>query len=224
MSRYRISLLATCLLALASAGCNTEIEKIFALEEGSQMQVSILVSENPFRTVPFDPFGLEGGTVMQLAVATTPLDYIDLTVDGDVNLSELLFAMDGVTIIAQLGTLCVGLQGPSGGTFDYALLEQMANFDITIDSFARAEDPFVRNFIGGDTPFPFEFQAEMPLAYTDALGLFLGTSDVSIEQEIYQLADFGGIPLVIEGALTLGTVDTFPVTPLLETCSAVLAE
>ena len=81
-------------LAMGSLGCSLSIDQIFAMQEGSGLDVCVsgrLYGASCRKGAsPFD-----GGTVMRIHVSTTLLDYLDGTVDGDVELLDLLFAIPG---------------------------------------------------------------------------------------------------------------------------------
>jgi hypothetical protein len=224
-------LLLTSLLVLfasASVGCSLQIEKTFAMQPGSGIDMYFTTYDDP----PVDTYqgsiGLDGGTVMTIDVSTSLLDYLDGTMDGQVTVSEVLFnTTDLIFFGFNLGPMCIALSGPSGGSFEYQVVQQTAAFDVVVDTSAELLDKTYAAFIGSDTiPFPFHLAAEMPLGLADALGLFAGTSEMTVTQPIDEHIVFGEgttpTPLKVHmlGTVTLTTQDTFPTSPLIEQCLA----
>ncbi len=68
----------------------------------------------------------------------------------------------------------------------------------------------------------------MPFGLAEALGLFTGSSDLSITQAISQPLNFtvSGIPItgLVTGEITLASADAFPTSPLLDECIAIIGQ
>ena len=217
---------ALVLFAFGSVGCSLAIEKTFAMQPGSGFDMFFVTYDEPPLEYPNGRLTLDGGTVMTIDVSVDLLDYLDGTMDGDVTVGDLLFTATGLSFFGfQLGPLCIALSGPSGGSFEYAVLEQTAAFDVMVDTSAIMLDKTYMAFVGTDTfAFPFHMQAEMPLGLADALGLFAGTSEMTVTQNIDELMIFGTGPqpfkVHIMGTVNLITQDAFPTNALIEQCLA----
>jgi len=218
---------AAMLFAFGSIGCSLSIEKTFAMQEGSGFDLYFVSYDVPPIEIPNGRLSLDGGTVMTIDMSVSLLDYLDGTMNGDVNVDELLFTATGLSFFGaiDLGPLCIALTGPSGGAFEYRVLEQTAAFDVVVDTSATMLDKTYTWFTGTDTfAFPFHMQAEMPLTLVDALGLFAGTSDLTVSQDVDENFPFGSGPTPIQmhvrGTVNLQTQDAFPTTPLIEQCLA----
>jgi hypothetical protein len=226
--RHRLLLSsALVLFALGSVGCSLSIEKTFAMQPGSGLDLFFVSYDDPPIELPNGRLTLDGGTVMTIDVSTSLLDYLDGTMDGQVTVNDLLFDATGLSFFGSLdlGPLCIALTGPSGGSFQYKVVQQTAAFDVMVDTSAIMLDKTYVWFTGTDTfPFPFHLQAEMPLGLADAVGLFLGTSEMDVSQHIDEIFNFGSGPTPIKmhvrGDVNLRTQDAFPTTPLLEQCLA----
>src|SRR5262245_61225974 len=83
------------LWALGSTGCSLSIDKTFAMKQG---QLDLFEEEclNPSCAIPAGHMPLEGGVVMRIVLDTTLLDYLDGTVDGDLQILDLLFGVSNV--------------------------------------------------------------------------------------------------------------------------------
>jgi hypothetical protein len=224
--RHTRLLLTGLLFASASVGCSLSIEKTFAVQEGSGFDMFFVTYDEPPLEYPNGRLTLDGGTVMTIDVSVDLLDYLDGTMDGEVTIGDLMFTATGLSFFGfQLGPLCIALSGPSGGSFEYQVLNQTAAFDVMVDTSAIMLDKTYMAFVGTDTfAFPFHMQAEMPLTLVDALGLFAGTSEMSVSQDVDELMLFGTGPTPIKvhilGTVNLITQDAFPTTPLIEQCIA----
>jgi hypothetical protein len=164
---------------------------------------------------------------MTIAMSTTLLDYLDGTVDGDIVLDDVLFAVPGIKMFGyiDMGLTCVVLDDPpGGGTFAYDTLGQAATFDAVINTKAvLTNQQFANIIVGGALPFPFAMQSTFPLPLVDGLGLFTGVSQVEVTQPVdsYMTITWvtGGFFYVhATGSVTLTTTDTFPVTPSVTQC------
>ena len=221
------------LLAAGSFGCSLTIDKTFAMQPGSSLDLSLTTADHSFE-VPQGPMVLEGAAVMRIALSTTILDYLDGTVDGDIELLDVLFGVPNIRfLIIDTGPVCVVLgDPPGGGTFSYNTLAQQATFDALINTKAVPTNAgFASLLRGGALAFPFDLQSTIPLSLVDGLGLFTGVSAVSVTQAIdtyYDVALLGVDPndpsqdshltIHAKGEVTLQTTDTFPVTPTVTTC------
>ena len=222
-------LLLTSLLVLfasASVGCALSIEKTFAVQPGSGFDMFFVTYDDPPQEYPNGRLTLDGGTVMTIDVSVDLLDYLDGTMDGDVTIGDLMFTATGLSFFGfPLGPLCIALAGPSGGSFEYQVLNQTAAFDVVVNTNAVLLDKTYVAFVGTDTfAFPFHMQAEMPLGLADALGLFAGTSEMTVSQEVDENMIFGTGPQPLKvhilGTVTLMTQDAFPTNTLIEQCIA----
>jgi hypothetical protein len=228
--RHTRLLLSTLLVLFASGsvGCALSIEKTFAMQPGSGIDMYFTTYDDPPQDIFEGHLGLDGGTVMTIDLSTSLLDYLDGTVDGQVTINELLFDTTPLIFFGfNLGPMCIALSGPSGGSFEYRMVQQTAAFDVVVDTTAELVDKTYAAFIGSDTiPFPFHLSAEMPLTLVDGLGLFTGTSQLTVTQNVDEHMVFGtgttDTPLKVHmlGTVTLKTQDTFPTTPQLEQCLA----
>jgi len=226
MRHYRLLLCsALVLFALGSVGCSISIEKTFAMEDGSALNLYFVTYDDPPLELPNGALTLAGGTVMTIDLSTSILDYIDGTVDGHITVDDLLFTATGLSFFGaiDLGPLCIALAGPSGGSFQYKIVEQTAAFDVVVDTHAVMLDKTYVWFTGTDTfPFPFHLQAQMPLKLVDALGLITGSSQMEVNQDVDERFLFGGgnspFKIHVQGTVHLKTQDTFPTSPLIEQC------
>jgi hypothetical protein len=218
-------------MALAATGCSLSIDQTFAMQPGSG--VDVFVRGDPGRGEAFiDRLEFEGGTVMRIDVSTSLLDYLDGTVDGDVQIVDLLFAVpDFQFIIFFTGLICVVSDDPpGGGTFSYNVLAQEATFDVAVNTKAIITN-FLANLIrGGAFRMPFALEATMPMTLVDALGLFTGTGTLEVTQPVDANVDVPLVnipddpsqdytyPLHVKGEVTLNTTDTFPTPPTVLAC------
>lgn len=226
MRTRTLSTLMLALLVSLTTGCVLQIEKTFEMTD-SVLETTLVSKLDPTIQVPGRPITLSGGTIFTIDVSTSIFDYLDATVDGDVTVDEVLFIAENVSIVLSIGEMCIGLSGPSGGTFEYEVLNENARFDVLVDTLAQVKNKNLPIFGGRTFPFPFDLQADMPLPLFDALGLFLGTSDLTISQDIDQEFDPGqGIGFIVEllGTVNLSGTDTFPTNQLMEECAVSLAE
>lgn len=225
-------LVLTALLAgigLGSVACSLSIDQTFEMQPGSGVDV---YQVGRFGEAFVDRLVFDGGAVMRIDVSTTLLDYLDGTVDGDVQIVDLLFAVpDFKFIIFFTGLICVVPDDPpGGGTFQYDVAAQQAHFDVVANAKALITN-FLANMIrGGAFRMPFALQSTMPLTLVDALGLFTGTGSLQVTQPI---DEYYNIPLVnipddpsqdyiypihVKGEVTLKSTDTFPATPNVLAC------
>lgn len=223
--------------AMGSVGCSLTIDQIFAMQPGSGVDVYIIAFGSG-QEVKQGRLSFEGGTVMRIDVSTSLVDYLDGTVDGDVQILDLLFAVPQFTfLIFEAGLTCVVPDDPvGGGTFAYNVLAQEATFDVIVNTKALITNAVFATMIrGGAFQFPFHLVATMPLTLIDALGLFTGTGSLTVTQPIdlyttvplVQVADDPSqdfpLPIHVLGEVTLNTTDTFPVTPGVTSCLDFLA-
>src|SRR5262249_47741132 len=105
----KLGILALGLLALGSTGCNLAIEETFAMKDGSGLNLFASGCMNVSCDVPVGRMPLEGGTVMRILLSTTLLDYLDGTVDGDIEMGDLLFAVSNIKLYGFISTglICV---------------------------------------------------------------------------------------------------------------------
>jgi hypothetical protein len=231
----RLALLG--LLASGAIGCNLQIDQIFAMQEGSQLD-SFLVSDDGLSEFPQGVIQFEGGAVMRIIVSSDLLDYLDGVVDGDVQLLDLLFAIPNLRfLISDVGLTCVNLDDPpGGGTFTYNALSQTAGFDVLVNSKAVPTDSTFQAAIqNGNFKFPFDLESEIPMTLVDALGLVTGTGSMVETQHIDQRFDvmlrdcrscntFFPFHLGVRGDVTLASTDTFPATPKVLACADFFAQ
>jgi hypothetical protein len=233
MQRSR-ALLTTALglFAAGAFGCNLQIEQMFAMQPGSGADVA-LVSPDGTTEIPQGRLNFEGGVVMQIAISTDLIDYLDGTVDGDVTIVDLLFGVPGFNfLIVNTGLVCVVLDDPpGGGTFSYNALAQQATFDVLVNTKALlTKQSFAKLIRGGAFLFPFDLESTIPLTLVDAIGLFSGTGTLTVTQaldEFYQTAivvvkddpsQDQVYTLHVTGEVTLQSTDTFPATTNVLAC------
>jgi len=211
-------------MTLGATACSLQIDQTFAMQEGSGVDVFLV---GDYGELPLDRLVFEGGTVMRIIVSTTLLDYLDGTVDGDVEILDLLFAIPNFKfLVFYTGRLCVVLDDPpGGGTFSYDVLAEEATFDVLVNTKAVITTFFANLIRGGSFKFPFDLESTIPLTLVDALGLFTGTGSLEVTQPIdayytvpiIKVADDPSqdfqYPLHVKGEVTLQSTDTFPVTP-----------
>jgi hypothetical protein len=219
-------------IALGTVGCNVSIEQIFEMQPGSGVDVSQIKLDHT--EMFMDHMTFEGGTVMQIDVSTDLLDYLDGTVDGDVTIKDLLFAIPNFKFFfVNTGLICAALDDPpGGGTFAYEVLAQQASFDVQVNTKAVITNPLVAAMmVGGAFKFPFHLQASMPLTLVDALGLVTGTGSLTVSQHLDSsfIAEYypdkanwpnWTVPLTMHvvGDVTLNSTDTFPTPPTVLGC------
>ena len=221
-----------CCVAMGSVGCSLTIDQIFEMQPGSGADVSIIAFGSG-QEFPQGRLSFEGGTVMRIDVSTSLLDYLDGTVDGDVAILDLLFAVGKFTFLGMnAGLTCVVPDDPvGGGTFSYAALAQQATFDVIVNTKALITNAVFAGLVrGGAFKFPFHLVATMPLTLLDALGLFTGTGSLTVTQPLdayYTVpmvqdpnnpAFDWQLPIHVKGEVTLTTTDAFPVTPTVQAC------
>jgi hypothetical protein len=221
------------LLSVGSVGCSLSVDQILEMQDGSGVDLAI-VSADGTTELPQGRLEFEGGTAMRIDVSTSLLDYLDGTMDGDVEVLDLLFAVPGFQfLIVNTGLVCVVLDeaADNGGTFQYDLANQAATFDVFIGTRAIPVQGLFGSLIrNGAFEFPFDLQSTIPLTLVDALGLFTGTGSLEVTQD---LDAFYTVPLInvkndpsqdnplpvhVTGTVTLQSVDTFPFTPLMSDC------
>src|SRR5215813_9307973 len=110
----KLGIVALGLLALGSTGCSIAIDKTFAMKDGSGLDLFASWCHNPSCDVPVGHMPLEGGAVMRILLNTTLLDYLDGTVDGDIQMLDVLFAVSDIKFYGFLSTglICVVLDDP----------------------------------------------------------------------------------------------------------------
>ena len=223
------------LVAAASIGCNVSIDQTFAMEPGSGADLA-LVDHTPDGQEVVLPQGrlqFEGGAVMRIHISTDLLDYLDGTVDGDVEVLDLLFGVPGFNFLfANTGLVCVTLDDPpGGGTFEYDVLAQEATFDVLVNTKALVTSPAFANLIrGGAFAFPFDLESTIPLTLVDAVGLLSGTGSLTVTQQLNEdysvfLVNVKNDPsqdiemtVRVTGEVTLQSTDAFPATPRVLAC------
>jgi len=217
-------------IAMGSLGCSLSIDQIFQMKEGSGVDVFRLGTYGGEQQL--DRLVFDGGTVMRINVSTTLLDYLDGTVDGDVEIVDLLFSIPNFHfILFDVGLICVVLDDPpGGGTFNYDVLAQQATFDVLVNTKAVMTTFWANMVRGGAFPFPFDFESTVPMTLVDALGLFTGTGSLEVVQPIdaYYNVPLVNIPddpsqdhqfpIHVKGEVTVETTDTFPATPGVLSC------
>jgi hypothetical protein len=220
-------------LVLGTTGCSLQIDQIFEMKEGSAVDVYWVMqgSDQQVETL-LDQITFEGGVVMRINTSTTLVDYLDGTVDGDVEILDLLFGIPNLQFVfTATGPICVVLDDPpGGGTFAYDVLAQQAAFDVLVNTKAVITNPnFAQLVVGGAFQFPFDLQASIPLTLVDALGLFTGTGSLEVTQAldaIYTIPLYQNGPgsnvfpfkVHILGNVTLSSTDTFPAPPIVLDC------
>jgi hypothetical protein len=219
-------------IALGTVGCSLQIDQIFEMKDGSGVDVK-LVSVDGTVEVPMGRLAFQGGTVMRINTSATLLDYLDGTVDGDVQILDLLFAVPNMKfLILDMGLICVVLDDPpGGGTFSYDVLAQQAAFDVLVNTKAIITNATNAQLIqGGAFKFPFDLEAAIPLTLIDALGLFTGTGSMEVTQALdaYYIVPMTPnfwdpsivrpIRIHVIGEVTLNSTDTFPAPPPVMSC------
>jgi len=225
------------LFAANSVACSLNIESILGVQEGSAMEITVL-------SLPPQVLELEGGTVMNIDVNLSLLDLIlGRGINGDISIGELLFTAPpfdflGIPVF-NTHEICVVKDEnlPSGGDFNADLGDQMATFDVVLNTIALIGNPVLAaNLPGGGFAFPFNLNSQVPLSLGDMLGLLTGSGDLEITQPLDEDIDIvldpdgpGGNPGQtlaghIGGSITIEDVDVFPTSPLLEDCIAFLAQ
>jgi hypothetical protein len=221
------------LFAGGSVGCSLSVDQILEMQEGSAVDLAI-VSADGTSELPQGRLVFEGGTAMRINVSTSILDYLDGTMDGEVEVLDLLFAVPGFQFrIVNTGLVCVVLDenADNGGAFQYSIADQEATFDVLIGTRAIPVQGLFGSLIrNGAFEFPFDLESTIPLTLIDALGLFTGTGSLEVSQD---LDAFYTVPLInvkndpsqdnllpvhVTGSVTLQSVDTFPFTPLMADC------
>jgi hypothetical protein len=225
------------LVAASAVACQLQIDQTFAMAPGSGFD-TFLVSEDGQHEFPQGRMELEGGAVMRIIIGSSFLDYLDGSVDGDVQLLDLLFGIPNLRfLISDTGLICVVLDTPpGGGTFAYDVLAQEASFDVQVNSKAViTNEVFARSVKDGQFLFPFHLQSTIPLTLVDAIGLFTGTGALTVSQHIdqrfnillkanpYTTTDFITFIVGVKGDVTLSSTDTFPATPTVLQCVDYLA-
>ena len=220
------------LFATGAFGCNLQIDQTFAMQPGSGADVALVAQDGSFE-VPQGRLEFEGGAVMRIHVSTDLLDYLDGTVDGDVEILDLLFGVPGFNfLIVNTGLVCVVLDDPpGGGTFAYDVLAQQATFDVLVNTKALITNAAFANLIrGGAFMFPFDLESTIPLTLVDALGLFTGTGTLTVTQaldEHYSVMLINNrndpsqdtpLGIHVTGEVTLQSTDAFPATPTVLQC------
>ena len=225
------------LVASSAFGCYLQIDQTFAMQPGSGLD-SFLVSIDGTVEVPQGRMEFQGGAVMRIIIGSSIIEYLDGTVDGDVQLLDLLFAIPNLHfLISETGLICVVLDTPpGGGTFAYDVLAQEATFDVQVNSKALiTQEVFRRSVKDGLFLFPFDLQSTIPLTLVDAIGLFTGTGALEVSQHIdqkfqvmlkanpYTETEFLPLTIGVRGDVTLSSTDTFPATPKVLECVDYLA-
>jgi len=217
----------TLLLAGGSVGCSLSIDQILEMQEGSAVELFMIPTSGD--DIPQGTLEFEGGTVMRIDVSTSLLDYLDGTVDGDVEVLDIFFAIPSIKFLGAIptGTICVIPDGAveSGGSFAYDVLQQEAFFDVLVATLAIPTSPTVRPvLVGGAFSFPFDLESTIPLTLVDAIGLVSGTGSLEVSQpidDIFEVKAFGGAAtyyMRATGEVTLASTDAFPFTPLMQEC------
>jgi hypothetical protein len=228
-------MMTVALLALAMTGtaCSLNVEQIMAVQSGSNMTIAT--------TAPIPSSAnqaLEGGAVMNIDIFISLFDLFLGDFEGDIEVGEVLIAAPGFGFlgIVPTGIICVApnATNPGGGTFEANLFLKKATFDVDLNTEAHFGNPQVANLLGGALPFPFSLVSTIPFKLSDALGLFSGSSSLTITQPINQPINlvtsggppFGGIQVLgsITGSITLASADAFPTSPLLDDCIEFLAQ
>lgn len=224
--------LAVAALAANSVACSLQLEQILEVQEGSTLEIGVA-------DLPPEVLEIEGGTVMGIDVTIGFFDLLFGSIEGDVEVPELLIAAPGFPFLGipafNTGTICVVPQAPGAGTFEADLHADTAAFDVTVDTIALLGNPTLANALpDGGFPFPFQLQSEVPFGLAEMLGLLTGSADLEVTQEI-------DLPFEVEvslppilpptliqgtvgGEITLASTDAFPTSVLLDECIARLEE
>lgn len=213
--------LALAALATHMTACHLQVEQILAVQPSSTLSIDVAT---PLDLPPVSQ-ALEGGNVMNIDIFISLFDLILGDFEGDISVEELLIAAPGVNILVPTGRICIvpDATNPGGGTFDANLHTKKATFDVAINTNA-----VFGNAALGSFPFPFALESSVPFGLAEALGLFTGSSDLSITQAISQPLNFtvSGIPItgLVTGEITLASADAFPTSPLLDECIAIIGQ
>jgi len=82
----------------------------------------------------------------------------------------------------------------------------------------------VGNAVPGGLPFPFALQSTVPFTIQDGLALAAGTGGFTVTQQLDETVpltiDVLSFDLGVGGQITVSSTDTFPTSPLLDTCIA----
>ena len=220
MRKRLVLTLAVSALALNAVACHLQIEQLLAVQDGSQMEIGIL-------SLPPAIQPLEGGSVMNIDIRIGLLDLLLGSIDGDIEVGELLIAAPGFNFLGNpalnTGAICVVPveTDPGGGTFEANLHAHTATFDVAINTIALLGNPVLAATLpGGGFAFPFALQSEIPFGLAEMLGLLTGSGDIEITQPIDQdlsLVVLGStITGHVGGEITLASADAFPTSPLLD--------
>lgn len=236
--RKKNALLLTALIAFASGqvACGViEVPMTLALEEGSSIDIYL----NPSAPTPplLGTVDLEGGVE---TLMTAEFDLIAILfhqpVFGMIEVNDLLFAGTPFTLLGiPTDEVCV-IPDPnvaSGGTvlidiFDNQINNASVQFAIDMATAIKVGNPTLANLIPDGFPLVLSVDADADLTLTEMLALLSGDAEggLTITQELDEviIVDLLGtqLPIGIEGALTLSTVNEFPTGPLLDDCIAFL--
>jgi hypothetical protein len=227
--------LAVSALAMSSVACSLNVEQIMAVQPGSAFTIATVT---PIASSANQ--NLEGGAVMNIDIFISLFDLFLGDFEGDITVGEVLIAAPGFPFLGftgiPTGIICVAPEegNPGGGTFEANLFLKRATFDVALNTEAIFGSTLVSNLLGGALPFPFALESTIPFKLSDALGLFSGSSDLTITQPVSQPIDlttaggppFGGIHVTgsITGSISLSSADAFPTSPLLDDCIELLAQ
>ena len=221
---------ALALVAMGSAACSVEIDQILAMQEGSGVDVALVLGGNE---VPQGRLDLSGGAVMRIDMDISFFDLLFGSFEGTVEVLDVLFGSPGFNFLfIHTGLICVVPDDPAGGgTFEYSLWQHEAAFDVLVNTTGLLTNPFLAGLVrGGGFAFPFDLEATIPMSLLDALGLFSGSGSLSVTQALDGIFE---VPIVVvpndpsqdtiytvhaTGEVTLQSTDTFPATQLVLDC------
>jgi hypothetical protein len=220
-----------------SLACSLQVQSLLGVQPGSEMSIQVFDLEP-------DVVPVEGGASMLIDIDISFFDILFGSFEGDITVGEVLIAAPGVDFLGfpefNTGTICVvpDPDGPGSGTFEASLFQKTATFDVAVNTVAMITNPVVLSLIvGGNFDFPFAFQSSIPFGLIDMLGILGGGGPElevtqAIDQQLAFAVDLDGpggarpffVVATVGGTLTLGTVDAFPSSPLLDDCIEALGE
>jgi hypothetical protein len=208
-----------------------EAPAILALDEGSAMD--LIVNPDTPNPLPVATIGLEGAAATLMTVDIGFFDVLlGLPLDGTVEVTDLLFAGTPFSLFGfPTGAVCTIPDPNSASTgtvsidiFDQQLNNASVSFAMDLATAIVVENPDLSGPFPDGLPLNLAVDADADLTLAELLALISGNAEgvLTITQPLSERFDIQilglTIPLGIEGALTLTTVNAFPTGPLLDDC------
>lgn len=217
------------LFAATSVGCGKiELPVTFSLVGDNSISLEI-----PAFPPPDNVFGssLVGGADATVVIDLNPFELLSPRgIVAVILVDRVSMAAEPIDILGlDTGIVCVSddLANPGGGFAFLRPLSGQADFTLTLNTLISPTAPLLLSLFPDPLPFQAAIDQTIPITLADLFGLLAGGgSGLELSQQL-QATLPPDIPIlggsIITADVTLATTDTFPVSPLLDSCDDFLA-